>query len=53
MPLETAYRVIRVRMWEKGHTFEEIDGMSLQDMGDILGYWSEKNRAEQKLAKKK
>lgn len=38
-------------MWEKGHTFPEIDMMNLADFGDVLAYWNEKNRAERKQAK--
>jgi hypothetical protein len=37
----TVWRIIRVRLWEKGHTFEKIDAMSLNDIGDILAYWNE------------
>jgi hypothetical protein len=40
-------------MWDKGHSMEEIRAMSLQDFGDVLGYWNEKNRAEEKLSKRK
>lgn len=40
-------------MWEKGHTFDEIDSMSLKDMGDVVGYWNEKTRAEERLSKTK
>jgi len=45
----TALRVIRVRMWEMGHSFEEIDDMSLSDVGDVLGYWGENSRADATL----
>ena len=48
---EFSWRVHRVRMWEQGHSFEEIDKMSLEDAGDIIGYWSEKSRIEAKQAK--
>lgn len=51
--LETSWRVLRVRMWEKGHTFDEIDRLSLADIGDIVGYWSEKDEAETRLARQK
>ncbi len=31
-----------------GHSFEEIDKMKLQDFGDVIGYWTEKQRADAK-----
>ena len=40
-------------MFELGHTLAEIDAMTLDDIGDIVGYWSEKNRAENKLKRDK
>ena len=45
---ETSWRVTRIRMWEEGHTFEEIDNLTLGQIGDILGYWSERERASKK-----
>jgi len=45
--------MIRVRLFELGHTFEYIDEqMGLLDVGDVLGYWSGKGKAEEKLRKK-
>ena len=44
---------MRVRMWEKGHTFDEIDEMNLDDFGDVLGYWNEEGRIAQKNARSK
>ena len=38
-------------MWESGHSFEEIDGMSLSDIGDVLGYWGEMSRIEERQKK--
>ena len=35
-------------MWEHGHSFKEIDNMSLEDVGDVVGYWLEKSRIESK-----
>lgn len=32
-----------------GHSFDEIDKMSLSDFGDVIGYWSEKERGDNKL----
>jgi hypothetical protein len=40
-------------MWEYGHSFEEIDRMSLEDYGDLIGYWTEKNRADKKAEEKR
>lgn len=40
-------------MWEMGHTFDEIDRMSIEDFGDVIGYWREKSRAEEKLNKQR
>lgn len=40
-------------MWEKGHSFEEIDAMSLDDVSDVVGYWSGKAMGEGKLQKTK
>jgi len=41
-----SWRILRVRMWLEGHTFEEIDQLNLDDVGDILGFWSEKDRVD-------
>lgn len=40
-------------MWEMGHSFGEIDKMNLEDFGDVIGYWREKGRAEEKLAEQR
>lgn len=48
-----SWRILRVRMWEKGHSFSEIDRMNLQDIGDVLGYWHEKSRIEKHMRKSK
>ncbi len=37
-------------MWEYGHSLEEIRAMSLEDFGNLIGYWTEKSRAEESLA---
>lgn len=47
--LETSFKVWRIRMFELGHSFEDLDNMALNDIGDIIGYWSEKGRAEERL----
>ena len=41
MTLDESLRVLRVKIWDKGHTFEEIDGLNLEDLGDILASWNE------------
>jgi hypothetical protein len=38
-------------MWEKGHSFEEIDNMSLGDWADVLAYWAETNKIREKQSK--
>ena len=53
MDFDTSLKVLHVRMWEKGHSFDEIRSMSLEDIGDVIGYWSEDGRAEHKLADEK
>lgn len=53
MPVDLAMRVLRVRMWEMGHTMEELDDMNIQDIGDIIAYWHEDGRIQQKRRKKK
>jgi len=53
LDLATSIRVWRVRMWEMGHSFAEIDKMNLRDFGDVIGYWNEKNRGENKLAEQR
>lgn len=40
-------------MWEYGHSFSDIDQMNLEDYGDLIGYWTEKGRAEKKEREKK
>lgn len=51
MDFDTAIAVLRVRMWEMGHSFAEIDSMSLEDFGNVIGYWSESQRAKSRLQK--
>jgi hypothetical protein len=40
-------------MWEMGHSFVEVRSMSLVDFGNIIGYWSEKQRGEQRMAERR
>ncbi len=53
MPFDHYVRVLRVRFWEKGHSFDEVDNMAIQDIGDILAYWNESNRIERKRERTK
>lgn len=51
MPAEMLWRIYRVQMFELGHSMQEIDNMNLRDIGDVIGYWTEKDRADSKLKK--
>lgn len=53
MTADMSFRIIRAKLWEHGHSMEEIDSMNLEDIGDVLGYWNEKTRIEAKQAKTK
>lgn len=53
MTADQAWRVFRVKMWEMGHSFAEIDQMNMNDIGDILAYWSEKDRAQAAMDKER
>ena len=53
MDFETSMKVLDVRMWEHGHSFDEIEAMSLERRGDVIGYWTENARAEAKLAEER
>ncbi len=46
---EYGHRIMRVRLFELGHTFEEIDALNLRDMGDIASYWDGKTKGEAKM----
>lgn len=35
-------------MWLTGHTFEEIRSLNLEDVGNILSYWEENRKADEK-----
>lgn len=47
------WRIYRVRMFLEGHSFAEIDATNLDDLGDVIGYWTEKQRAEETARKEK
>jgi hypothetical protein len=53
MPADDLMRIYRVQMFELGHSYKEIEGMTLEQIGDVLGYWSEKDRAEKAIKKEK
>ncbi len=48
---EYSHRILRVRLYELGHEFKDIDALNLQDLGDITGYWDGKAKGEAKLRK--
>lgn len=52
LPNDVAQRVIRTKLWLKGHTFDEIDNLSLNELGDILGFEDENAKADKKLAER-
>lgn len=43
------HRILRVRLFELGHSFEEIDAIKLKDLGDITSYWDGKAKGEEKM----
>ena len=48
MDFEAFTHILKVRFWEHGHTFDEIDNLTIEQIGWILGYWNEKDRVEKK-----
>ena len=51
--LGLSWRITRTRLAiELGYSFEYIDSLNLQDLGDILSYWSVKAKIEKKAAKR-
>ena len=44
MPFDLSVRVLRIKLWDKGHTFDEIDNLSLLDLTDILSYHQEMSK---------
>lgn len=47
---ELAKRILRIQLWEAGHDFKDIDTYSIQDVSDIVGFWSGKNMGQEKLS---
>lgn len=46
-----SWRITRIKLFEMGHSFEYIDSLNMVDIGDIIGYWSGKSKAEEKQRK--
>jgi hypothetical protein len=46
---ENSWSATRIRMWELGHRFDEIDSLGVEEVGKIIGYWSGKSKGEAKL----
>lgn len=40
-------------MWEKGHSFTEIDQMSVSDIAAVIGVWSGRAKGESRNQKRK
>lgn len=53
MDTEVYLRVLRVRLFLLGHDFDVIDRMSLQDAGDVFGYWREERMINERMAAKR
>ena len=48
---DTGIRVIRVRMFLEGHSFDEIDNTSLSDFADVVAFWTGESKATRKKGK--
>lgn len=53
MSPEVSRRVIEVKLWLTGHTYSEIRSLSLQELGDILAYWEDNRKADEKLERQR
>jgi hypothetical protein len=53
MDTDVYLRVLRVKLFLLGHSFDEIDTMSLQDAGDVFGYWREERMVNERMAAKR
>jgi len=51
--IDINWRVLRIRIYKWGHSFTEIDGLSVSDVGDISGYLSGNSKADEKERKKR
>jgi hypothetical protein len=51
MPYDAALASVYVRMFEHGHSFDDIRRMNLEDFGTVLSVWHEKSRIESKKAR--
>lgn len=52
LSLEDSYRILRLSLFEDGHSFPEIDAISLEDLGDVIAYRAESAKAEEKSRNK-
>jgi hypothetical protein len=48
MPYDAALASVYVRMFEHGHSFDEVRKMNLEDLGTVLSVWQQKSRIEAK-----
>ena len=51
--LDKSIRIMRVRLFLLGHTFETVDQLKLSDLADLVRYWDEDRRAEEYLEEKR
>jgi hypothetical protein len=49
---DISLRIARVKMFEQGHSFEEIDSMNFHDFTDVLSYWAGDSMGMKKKHKK-
>ena len=52
IPENLRWAVLRMQLFDKGHSLEELDTLSFEDIGYIVGYYSGKNLGEEKVAKR-
>lgn len=48
MDMETSVEILKVRMFEMGHSWSDLENMNLENFGLVVGYWHEKGRVEAK-----
>jgi hypothetical protein len=51
--LDSSVRIMRVRLFLLGHSFESIDALKLSDLADLVGYWTEDSKADEYLEQKR
>ena len=47
---EWSWPLLRLRMWEAGHSLEEIDALGMEDLGQIIAYWSGKAKGDETVS---